>query len=138
TVLAAMAMHHVARAGFQSVLLAPTEILARQHADVVQSILGPFQIDVGLLVGSTPASARKPMLASLADGELQVLIGTHALIEEGVQFKDLALTVVHEQHRFGVGQRLAVRAKGEAIPHFLSITATPIPRTLGLTLFGDL
>ena len=138
TVVAAMAMHHVARAGFQSVLLAPTEVLARQHADVVQSLLGPFQVDVGLLVGSTPAAARKPMLASLAEGQLPVLIGTHALIEEGVQFKDLALTVVDEQHRFGVGQRLAVRQKGERTPHFLSMTATPIPRTLGLTLFGDL
>ena len=138
TVVAAMAMHHVARAGFQSVLLAPTEVLAHQHADVIQSLLGPFQVDVGLLVGSTPASARKPMLAALADGQLPVLIGTHALIEEGVQFRDLALTVVDEQHRFGVGQRLAVRQKGERTPHFLSMTATPIPRTLGLTLFGDL
>jgi ATP-dependent DNA helicase RecG len=138
TVVAAMAMHHVAHAGFQSVLLAPTEVLARQHADVIQSLLGPFQIDVGLLVGSTPAAARKPMLASLAEGQLPVLVGTHALIEEGVQFKDLALTVVDEQHRFGVGQRLAVRQKGERTPHFLSMTATPIPRTLGLTLFGDL
>ena len=138
TVVAAMAMHHVARAGFQSVLLAPTEVLARQHADVIHSILEPFQIDVALLVGSTPASARKPMLASLADGQLPILIGTHALIEEGVQFKDLALTVVDEQHRFGVGQRLAVRQKSERTPHFLSMTATPIPRTLGLTLFGDL
>jgi ATP-dependent DNA helicase RecG len=138
TVVAAMAMHHAAHAGFQSVLLAPTEILARQHADVIQSILEPFQIDVGLLVGSTPASARKPMLASLAEGQLPVLVGTHALIEEGVQFKDLALSVVDEQHRFGVGQRLAVRQKSERTPHFLSMTATPIPRTLGLTLFGDL
>src|SRR3989442_1354943 len=138
TVVAAMAMHHAAHAGFQSVLLAPTEILARQHADVVQSLLEPFQIDVGLLVGSTPASARKPMLASLLEGQLPVLVGTHALIEEGVQFKDLALTVVDEQHRFGVGQRLAVRQKSERTPHFLSMTATPIPRTLGLTLFGDL
>lgn len=138
TVVAAMAMHHAAHAGFQSVLLAPTEVLARQHADVVQSLLGPFQVDVGLLVGSTPASARKPMLAALAEGQLQVLVGTHALIEEGVQFKDLALTVVDEQHRFGVGQRLAVRQKSDRTPHFLSMTATPIPRTLGLTLFGDL
>ncbi len=138
TVVAAMTMHHVARAGFQSVLLAPTEVLARQHADVIQSLLGPFQIDVGLLVGSTPAAVRKPMLASLAEGDLPVLIGTHAIIEEGVQFKNLALTVVDEQHRFGVGQRLAVRQKAERTPHFLSMTATPIPRTLGLTLFGDL
>ena len=138
TVVAAMAMHHAAHAGFQSVLLAPTEVLARQHADVIQSLMGPFQVDVGLLVGSTPASARKPMLAALAEGQLQVLVGTHALIEEGVQFKDLALTVVDEQHRFGVGQRLAVRQKSDRTPHFLSMTATPIPRTLGLTLFGDL
>src|SRR2546430_12428474 len=137
-VVAAMAMPHAAHAGCQSVLLAPTEIFARHHADVVQSLLEPFQIDVGLLVGSTPASARKPMMASLAEGQLPVLVGTHALIEEGVQFRDLALTVVDEQHRFGVGQRLAVRHKGERIPHFLSMTATPIPRTLGLTLFGDL
>jgi len=138
TVVAAMAMHHVARAGLQSVLLAPTEILARQHADVVQSLLAPFQIDVGLLVGSTPAAARKPMMASLVEGRLPVLVGTHALIEEEVQFKDLALSIVDEQHRFGVGQRLAVRQKSERTPHFLSMTATPIPRTLGLTLFGDL
>jgi ATP-dependent DNA helicase RecG len=138
TVVAGMAIHHVARAGFQSVLLAPTEILARQHADVIHSLLEPFQVEVGLLVGSTPMVARKPMLARLADGQLPVLVGTHALIEEGVQFKDLALTVVDEQHRFGVGQRLAVRQKSERTPHFLSMTATPIPRTLGLTLFGDL
>src|SRR5438105_7957819 len=104
TVVAAMAMHHVARAGFQSMLLAPTEILARQHADVVESLFRPFGIVSGMLLGSTPAAARKPMLASLAKGDLPVLIGTHALIEEGVQFKDLALTVVDEQHRFGVGQ----------------------------------
>jgi len=138
TVVAAMAMHHVARAGLQSVLLAPTEVLARQHADVVQSLLAPFQIDVGLLVGSTPATARKPMMASLMEGRLPVLVGTHALIEEDVQFRDLALSIVDEQHRFGVGQRLAVRQKSDRTPHFLSMTATPIPRTLGLTLFGDL
>ena len=138
TVVAAMAMHHVAHAGLQSVLLAPTEILARQHADVVESLLRPFGFQVGLLVGSTSAAARKPMLASLADGNLKVLVGTHALIEEEVRFDDLALAVVDEQHRFGVGQRLAVRQKTERTPHFLSMTATPIPRTLGLTLFGDL
>jgi ATP-dependent DNA helicase RecG len=138
TVVAAMALHHVALAGLQSVLLAPTEILAHQHADVIQSLLAPFQVDVGLLVGSTPLAARKPMLAALTEGRLPVLIGTHALIEEGVQFRDLALTIVDEQHRFGVGQRLAVRQKSDRTPHFLSMTATPIPRTLGLTLFGDL
>ena len=138
TVVAAMAMHHVAHAGYQSVLLAPTELLARQHAEVVDSLLRPFGMAVGLLLGSTPASARKPMLATLAAGGLPVIIGTHALIQEDVSFKRLALVVVDEQHRFGVGQRLALRQQADAFPHFLSMTATPIPRTLGLTLFGDL
>ncbi|HEY8738711.1 MAG TPA: ATP-dependent DNA helicase RecG [Candidatus Dormibacteraeota bacterium] len=138
TVVAAMAMHHVAKAGFQSVLLAPTELLARQHAEVIESLLRPFGVGVGLLLGSTAASARRPMLASLADGGLPVMVGTHALIQEDVQFSRLALVVVDEQHRFGVGQRLALRQKTARRPHFLSMTATPIPRTLGLTLFGDL
>jgi ATP-dependent DNA helicase RecG len=138
TVVAAMAMHHAALAGFQSALLAPTELLARQHADVIESLLRPFGVGVGLLLGSTAAAARRPMLASLADGSLQIVIGTHALIEEEVKFSQLALIVVDEQHRFGVGQRLALRQKTDHRPHFLSMTATPIPRTLGLTLFGDL
>ena len=137
TVVAAMAMHHAAKAGLQSMLLAPTEILARQHADVIESLLRPFGIVVGMLLGSTPAAARRALLASVADGTVDVLVGTHALIEEDVRFKDLALAVVDEQHRFGVQQRLSVR-QGERWPHFLSMTATPIPRTLGLTLFGDL
>jgi ATP-dependent DNA helicase RecG len=137
TVVAAMAMHHVAQAGFQSMLLAPTEILARQHADVVESLLRPFGIVVGMLLGSTPAAGRRGLLASVGDGSVHVLVGTHALIEEDVRFKQLALAVIDEQHRFGVEQRLSVR-QGELWPHFLSMTATPIPRTLGLTLFGDL
>ena len=137
TVVAAMAMHHVSRAGLQAMLLAPTEILARQHAEVVESLLRPFGIVVGMLLGSTPGAARRALLASVADGSVDLLVGTHALIEEDVRFKHLALAVVDEQHRFGVGQRLSVR-QGERWPHFLSMTATPIPRTLGLTLFGDL
>jgi ATP-dependent DNA helicase RecG len=137
TVVAAMVMHHVAHAGLQSMLLAPTEILARQHAEVVEALLRPFGIVVGMLLGSTPAAARKSLLASLETGAVNVLIGTHALIEEDVRFEHLALAIVDEQHRFGVGQRLSVR-QGERWPHFLSMTATPIPRTLGLTLFGDL
>jgi ATP-dependent DNA helicase RecG len=136
-VVAAMAMHHVSHAGLQAMLLAPTEILARQHAEVVESLLRPFGIVVGMLLGSTPGSARRALLASVADGSVDLLVGTHALIEEDVRFKHLALAVVDEQHRFGVGQRLSVR-QGERWPHFLSMTATPIPRTLGLTLFGDL
>jgi ATP-dependent DNA helicase RecG len=138
TVVAAMAMHHAAHAGFQAALLAPTELLARQHAEVIESLLRPFGISVGLLLGSTPAAARRPMLLALAEGTVQVLVGTHALIEHEVRFNELALVVVDEQHRFGVGQRLALRQKTDRLPHFLSMTATPIPRTLGLTLFGDL
>jgi len=138
TVVAAMAMHHAAHARFQAALLAPTELLARQHAEVIESLLRPFGISVGLLLGSTPAAARRPMLVALADGTLQVLVGTHALIQQEVRFSELALVVVDEQHRFGVSQRLALRQKTDRRPHFLSMTATPIPRTLGLTLFGDL
>ncbi len=138
TVVATMAMHHVAQAGFQAVLLAPTEILARQHADVVESVLRPFGIPVGLLLGATPAAQRTLLNQALREGRLRVLVGTHALIEEDVRFAQLVLTVVDEQHRFGVGQRLALRAKSRQAPHFLSMTATPIPRTLGLTLYGDL
>ncbi|HYY45516.1 MAG TPA: ATP-dependent DNA helicase RecG [Candidatus Angelobacter sp.] len=137
TVVAAMAMHHAAKAGLQSMLLAPTEVLARQHADVVDSLLRPFGVNVGLLLGSTPPAARRSLLAAVAGREIDVLIGTHALIEEDVRFETLGLAVVDEQHRFGVAQRLSVR-QGELWPHFLSMTATPIPRTLGLTLFGDL
>ena len=137
TVVAAMAMHHAKQAGYQSMLLAPTEILARQHADVVESLLRPFGVVVGMLLGSTPAAARRALLASVANGTVDVLVGTHALIEEDVAFKDLAFAVVDEQHRFGVEQRQSVR-QGNLWPHFLSMTATPIPRTLGLTLFGDL
>lgn len=138
TVVAAMTMHHAAQAGYQSVLLAPTEILARQHADVVESILRLFGIRVGLLLGSTPASQRAPMLAALKGGTLPVVIGTHAVIEEGVTFARLALTIVDEQHRFGVAQRAALRGKSHRVPHFLSMTATPIPRTLAKTAFADL
>ncbi|HYM50118.1 MAG TPA: ATP-dependent DNA helicase RecG [Candidatus Limnocylindrales bacterium] len=138
TVVATMAMHHAAQAGFQSVLLAPTEILARQHADVVESILRPFQIPVGLLLGSTPHTQRAPMLAALKAGSLAIVVGTHALIEEGVEFQRLALTIVDEQQRFGVAQRAALRDKSRRVPHFLSMTATPIPRTLAKTAFADL
>jgi ATP-dependent DNA helicase RecG len=137
TVVAGMAMHHAAQAGFQSMLLAPTEILARQHADVIDSLLRPFGIVVGMLLGSTPAAGRRQLLQSVEEGRVNVLVGTHALLEEDVRFNSLALAVVDEQHRFGVEQRLSVR-QGETWPHFLSMTATPIPRTLGLTLFGDL
>jgi ATP-dependent DNA helicase RecG len=138
TVVAAMAMHHATVAGYQSVLLAPTEILARQHAEVVEHLLRPFGVTVGLLLGSTAASQRERLLEALAAGSIAIVVGTHALIDEAVRFHRLGLVVVDEQHRFGVEQRLALRAKGGRPPHFLSMTATPIPRTLGLTLYGDL
>jgi ATP-dependent DNA helicase RecG len=131
-------MHHAAAAGYQSVLLAPTEILARQHADVVESLLRPFGVSVALLLGSTPASQRDRMREALATGAIAIVIGTHALLEEDVRLQRLGLVVVDEQHRFGVQQRLALRGKSERPPHFLTMTATPIPRTLGLTLYGDL
>ncbi len=138
TVVAAMAMHHAAAAGYQSVLLAPTEILARQHADVVESLLRPFGVTVALLLGSTPATQRDRMREAMGTGAIAIVIGTHALLEETVRFQRLGLVVVDEQHRFGVQQRLALRGKSDRPPHFLTMTATPIPRTLGLTLYGDL
>src|SRR5207237_8497835 len=104
-----------------SVLLALAGMRARQHADVIASLLGPFGVVVGLLLGSTPTAARRSLLASVASGEVHVLVGTHALIEEDVKFRDLGFAVVDEQHRFGVHQRLSVR-QSELWPHFLSMT----------------
>jgi ATP-dependent DNA helicase RecG len=125
--------------------MAPTSILAEQHYRSFQSLLTNESDENGylrsgqvrLLVGDTSASERAEILTGLASGEVQVLIGTHALIEEPVQFKDLQLTVIDEQHRFGVEQRAALRSKGTN-PHLLVMTATPIPRSLALTLYGDL
>jgi ATP-dependent DNA helicase RecG len=146
TVVATLAIVLAVNAGAQSALMAPTEILAEQHyknlktlfdAMAEKGIIQPVQ--VCLLTGSVKASDKHDIYASLADGSVQVAIGTHALIQEGVTFNNLGLVVVDEQHRFGVEQRQALRAKGrEANPHSLIMTATPIPRTLSLTLYGDL
>lgn len=146
TVVAALAMVLAANAGAQSALMAPTEILAEQHqksltklfdAMAEKGVIQPVQ--VCLLTGSVKASDKREIYDHLADGSVQVAIGTHALIQEGVTFKNLGLVVVDEQHRFGVEQRKALRDKGrEANPHSLIMTATPIPRTLSLTLYGDL
>jgi ATP-dependent DNA helicase RecG len=146
TVIAALAAAIVNRGGAQAAVMAPTSILAEQHYKSFTSLLvkddaqdsgylRPGQ--VRLLVGDTPGGERKEILDGLADGTVKVLIGTHALIEEPVQFADLALVVIDEQHRFGVEQRAALRAKGSN-PHLLVMTATPIPRSLALTVFGDL
>ena len=137
TLVAAAAMYAAAQNGYQSALMAPTEILAAQHAQTLSQLLEPFGIQVALLTGSVKGAARKATLAAIAQGEAQVVVGTHALISSGVVFQELGLTVTDEQHRFGVRQRGALTQKGHR-PHLLVMSATPIPRTLGLIIFGDL
>lgn len=125
--------------GFQSCLMAPTEILAQQHFQSISKFLEGMNIQVGLLTGSTKAKDRKVLHAALLSGEIQILIGTHALIEDIVVFKNLGLVVIDEQHRFGVAQRAKLWKKNDLIPpHILVMTATPIPRTLAMTVYGDL
>jgi ATP-dependent DNA helicase RecG len=149
TVVALRAMLTVVDAGGQAVLLAPTEVLAQQHHRSIRDLLGPLaragQLDgdpdgtrVALLTGSQGAKERRTNLLDAASGAAGIVIGTHAVIEEVVQFADLGLVVVDEQHRFGVEQRDALRAKGKKPPHLLVMTATPIPRTVAMTAFGDL
>ncbi len=146
TVIAAATIVSVVRAGFQAALMAPTEILAEQHFRGLSKMLGELDISVCLLTGSTPAEEKRKIYADLVDGSVEVVIGTHALIQEGVQFKNLGLAVVDEQHRFGVDQRKALRDKGitsssgskQPNPHLLVMSATPIPRTLALSIYGDL
>jgi ATP-dependent DNA helicase RecG len=146
TVVAATAIVLAVRAGLQTALMAPTEILAEQHYQGLSELLAKMNIDVVLLTGSTPTAEREGLYANLADGTTQVVIGTHALIQETVQFKNLGLAVIDEQHRFGVDQRKALREKGmlstdgaeRPNPHLLVMSATPIPRSLALSLYGDL
>jgi ATP-dependent DNA helicase RecG len=123
---------------FQTCLLSPTEILARQHFEGISSLLGDLPLSVALLTGSTKPKERKRILTDLAAGSLDILVGTHAIIEESVQFANLGLAVIDEQHRFGVAQRARLWEKSEIAPHILVMTATPIPRTLALTAYGDL
>ena len=142
TLVALRAMLAVAESGGQSVLLAPTEVLAQQHLRSIAAALGPdlaAQLRPILLTGKMPAADRKRALLAAASGQSRIVVGTHALLGEQVSFADLGLVVVDEQHRFGVEQRDALRAKGgEAVPHLLVLTATPIPRTVAMTVFGDL
>ncbi|MCD6354067.1 MAG: ATP-dependent DNA helicase RecG [Prolixibacteraceae bacterium] len=139
TLVALMTMLLAIDNGYQSTLMAPTEILARQHFQSVSTFLNGMNVQVGLLTGSTKASERKALHKSLEEGELQILIGTHALIEDAVIFKNLGLVVIDEQHRFGVAQRAKLWQKNDLIPpHVLVMTATPIPRTLAMTVYGDL
>jgi ATP-dependent DNA helicase RecG len=149
TLVALRAMLAVVDAGGQAALLAPTEVLAQQHARSIRELLGPLATAgelgapeaatrVALLTGSQGAAARRTALAEAASGEAGIVVGTHALLSEGVAFADLGLVVIDEQHRFGVEQRDALRAKGGRPPHVLVMTATPIPRTVAMTVYGDL
>ena len=137
TAVAAAGIFCAVQSGYQCAVMAPTEILAEQHADTFNKFLAPFGISVGLLTGSTKEKARRNLLERLASGETDLIIGTHALISENVKFNNLGLVVADEQHRFGVRQRAALSAKGRS-PHFLVMSATPIPRTLALIMYGDL
>lgn len=137
TVVAAAALYAAIRAGHQGALMVPTEILAEQHARSLTKLFEPHKISVGLLTGSVPDRRRKEILAELQMGLLDLLIGTHALIQEDVYFRSLGLVVMDEQHRFGVNQRSILRRKGMN-PDVLTMTATPIPRTLAITVFGDM
>ncbi len=140
TVVALYALLRAVEHGFQGALMAPTETLAEQHFATIQALLPGELVPVGLLTGSTPARRRSDLLSKLATGELSLIVGTHALIEEAVRFARLAVVVVDEQHRFGVRQRAALDAKAstDGTPHALHMTATPIPRTLALAGYGDL
>lgn len=137
TLVAAAAMVAAAQHGFQSVLMAPTEILAAQHALTLQKMLAPVGISVALLTGSVKGKQRKTLVEAIARGDAQVVVGTHAVLSEGVSFARLGFAVTDEQHRFGVRQRSQLAAKADH-PHLLVMSATPIPRTLGLLMFGDL
>ncbi|HSC53602.1 MAG TPA: ATP-dependent DNA helicase RecG [Phnomibacter sp.] len=138
TIVALLSMLLAADNGYQSCLMAPTEILAQQHFAGIQQLLKDMPLKVALLTGSIKTAARRKLLQQVEAGELDILIGTHALIEDTVQFKKLGFVVIDEQHRFGVEQRSKLWQKNEVPPHVLVMTATPIPRTLSMSLFGDL
>ncbi len=138
TIVALLAMLLAADNGYQACLMAPTEILAQQHFAGLSSLLQEMPVNLRLLTGSTPAKERRVILKELVEGTLHFVIGTHALIEEVVQFRNLGLVVIDEQHRFGVAQRASLWKKAAVPPHVLVMTATPIPRTLAMTAWGDL
>ena len=138
TLVALMAMLLALDNGFQACMMAPTEILAEQHMSTLKELLRGMGVHVELLTGIVKGRRRREVLDGLADGAVDILVGTHAIIEDNVQFKRLGLAVVDEQHRFGVAQRAKLWAKSEKPPHILVMTATPIPRTLAMTIYGDL
>lgn len=138
TIVAVMTMLLALDNGYQACLVAPTEILAQQHFQSVKELLDPMKIEVALLTGSVKAKDRKPIHEGLQSGELSILVGTHAVLEEKVRFSNLGLAIIDEQHRFGVAQRARMWKKNQTPPHVLVMTATPIPRTLAMSLYGDL
>lgn len=138
TVVAGMAAYMAASAGYQTAFMAPTELLAQQHAQTLANLLEPFDITVALLTGSTKKAEREQLLPQIESGAAQVIVGTHALFQEKVNFDKLGFVVIDEQHRFGVEQRQKLLEKGTNMPHLLAMTATPIPRSLQLTVYGEL
>lgn len=138
TLVALMSMLIAIDNGYQACIMAPTEILAEQHADTIKAFLGTMDVRTELLTGIVKGKRRQEVLGALASGEVRILVGTHAVIEDSVRFARLGLVVVDEQHRFGVAQRARLWNKSEQPPHVLVMTATPIPRTLAMTLYGDL
>ncbi len=138
TVVAGIGALQAAHGGFQTALMAPTEILATQHAETLLKLLSPFNIRVGLLTGNVKGVARKTLYEAIKTGEVDVVVGTHALIQETVHFHKLGFVVIDEQHRFGVSQRQELLKKSDYMPHMLAMTATPIPRSLALTVYGEL
>ncbi len=138
TLVAALAMLTAVEAGAQAALLAPTEILARQHYETLRRQLGGLPVEIAVLTGRDKGRVREATLMGLAAGSIDILIGTHAIFQEAVSYKDLGLVVVDEQHRFGVAQRMMLQAKASHPPHLLAMTATPIPRTLTLAHYGEM
>jgi len=138
TVVAGLAARQAAHEGFQTAVMAPTEILASQHAETLNKLLSPFGVRVGLLTGSVKGKARETLYGAIKNGDVDVVVGTHALIQSTVNFHRLGFVVIDEQHRFGVNQRQALLSKSEHMPHLLAMTATPIPRSLALTVYGEL
>jgi ATP-dependent DNA helicase RecG len=138
TIVAVLTMLLAVDNGYQACLMAPTEILSHQHYNTIYKLLEKIDAPVKLLTGSTKKAERKKIVSELENGSLKILVGTHAVIEETVQFKNLGIVIIDEQHRFGVAQRARLWQKAETPPHILVMTATPIPRTLAMTAYGDL
>ena len=138
TVVAGIAAFQAVKRGYQSAIMAPTEILASQHAETLNRLLKPFNVTVGLLTGSVKGKARETLYGAIKEGAVDIVVGTHALIQSTVSFHKLGFVVIDEQHRFGVMQRQALLHKSEKMPHLLAMTATPIPRSLALTVYGEM